>query len=274
MNQAITLSTCAFGSGEHNSSYYARQFERAMKAGFDGFELTLYSDNDVPQVLEAVHLSGAPIVAVHGVGKGNWFADTPEEQKKAAVESARYLEHFAEFAPCPAVQHYLDRFNDPEMGKKFHDVMAYLLEETEKLNFLFCMENAPYKPEHNERFPNVAEVAAFSRSFGKDRMFMTFDLNHANLNEDPVAVCADCAGLVRHIHISDNHGFREEHLVPGAGIMDLGGIMTALYQHGYSGPWNLEFVFPEKTEPTLEQYQQVYLYMKNLVAQIPAHCSC
>ena len=100
MNQAITLSTCAFGSGEHDSSYYARQFERAMKAGFDGFELTLYSDNDVPQILEAVHLSGAPIIAVHGVGKGNWFADTPEEQKKAAVESARYLEHFAEFAPC------------------------------------------------------------------------------------------------------------------------------------------------------------------------------
>jgi sugar phosphate isomerase/epimerase len=159
------------------------------------------------------------------------------------------------------------------MGKKFHDVMAYLLEETEKLNFLFCMENAPYKPEHNERFPNVAEVAAFSRSFGKDRMFMTFDLNHANLNEDPVAVCADCAGLVKHIHISDNHGFREEHLVPGSGIMDLLSIMTALYQHGYSGPWNLEFAFPEKTEPTLEQYQQVYLYMKNLIAQIPARCS-
>ena len=87
MNQAITLSTCAFGSDEQNSSYYARQFERAMKAGFDGFELTWYSDNAIPQILEAVHLSGAPIIAIHGVGKGNWFADTPEEQKKAAQDA-------------------------------------------------------------------------------------------------------------------------------------------------------------------------------------------
>ena len=268
MNQKITLSTCAFGTSTGSSSYYARQFEMAMKAGFSGFELTLYPDATIPAIIEAVHLTGAPIIAVHGVGKGNWFSDTENEQKKAAKDTARYLEYFAEFAPCPAVQHYLDRYNDPEMGKKFRAVMAYLLEETEKLGFVFCMENAPYKPEHNERFPNVAEVAAFARSFGKDRMFMTFDLNHANLHEDPVAVCADCAGLVKHIHISDNHGFREEHLVPGTGTMDLGSIMAALYQHGYKGPWNLEFEFAEKTEPVQEQYRQVYQYMETLVGQI------
>ena len=270
MNKNITLSTCAFGANAQNSSYYARQFEMAMKAGFSGFELTLYPDSTVPAIIEAVHQTGAPVIAVHGVGKGNWFADTPGEQKKAARETAQYLEYFAEFAPCPAVQHYLDRYNNPEMGKKLRAVMEYLLEETEKLGFVFCMENAPYKPEHNERFPNVAEVAAFARSFGKDRMFMTFDLNHANLHEDPVAVCADCAGLVKHIHISDNHGFREEHLIPGTGTMDLGSIMTALYQNGFDGPWNLEFGFAKDTEPTLEQYQQVYQYMKTLVDQIPA----
>lgn len=268
MNRKITLSTCAFGNAVQSSDHYARQFEMAMKAGFDGFELTMHPESILPYVIEAVHLTGAPVVAVHGIGKGNWFADTAEEQKKAAVESAGYLEYFAEFAPCPAVQHYLDRFNDPEMGKKFREVMFYLLEETEKLGFLFCMENAPYKPEHNERFPNVAEVAAFARSFGKDRMFMTFDLNHANLNEDPVAVCADCAGLVKHIHISDNHGFREEHLIPGTGTMDLAAIMKGLYRNGYEGPWNLEFGFPKDEIPTLEKYRQIHQYMLTLLDSV------
>ena len=127
------------------------------------------------------------------------------------------------------------------------------------------MENAPYKPEVDERFPTVAEVARFARSFGENRMFMTFDLNHANLHEDPAAVCADCAGLVKHIHISDNHGIREEHLVPGTGTMDLAEIMAALAKHGYTGPWNLEFSFPKAEVPTVEKYRQVYQYMQTLL---------
>ena len=103
MNQNITLSTCAFGANAQNSNYYARQFEMAMKAGFSGFELTLYPDSTVPAIIEAVHQTCAPVIAIHGVGKGNWFADTPEEQKHAALESARYLEYFAEFAPSSFV---------------------------------------------------------------------------------------------------------------------------------------------------------------------------
>ena len=262
MNRAITLSTCVFTLSE-NSDALARQFDMALAAGFDGFELAITPEPVIPHLLKAVRQTGAKVVAVHGIPRGDWLAADPAVQKKSAADSARYLEYFAEFAPCPVVQHYIDRFNDPAPGKNFRAVMALLLEETEKLNFLFCMENAPYKPEHNERFPNVAEVARFARSFGPERMFMTFDLNHANLNEDPVAVCADCARLVKHIHISDNHGIREEHLVPGTGTMDLAAIMAALLKHGYTGPWNLEFSFDKSTVPTVENYRQVYQYMQS-----------
>ena len=135
------------------------------------------------------------------------------------------------------------------------------LERTEKDGFIFCMENAPYKPEYDERFPPVAEIVEFVRSFGEDRMFITFDLNHANLHEDPVEVAAYCASLVRHIHVSDNHGFREEHLIPGKGCIDLAAILTALYRNGYNGPCNLEMGFPKGTQATLADYREVYLYM-------------
>jgi sugar phosphate isomerase/epimerase len=99
-------------------------------------------------------------------------------------------------------------------------------------------------------------------------MFMTFDLNHANLNEDPVAVCADCAGLVKHIHISDNHGFREEHLIPGTGTMDLAAIMKGLYLNGYEGPWNLEFGFPKEEIPTQEKYRSIHRFMLSLLDSV------
>ena len=253
----VSLSTSVFGADDGQERTLGHFLELAQQAGYTMVEL---SRRQKKGDVEVIRKSGIKVWSIHGIYGGPLTGSEADIQKGIDAACAR-VEALAEFAPCPVVEHYLDRFNNPEMGKKFHAVMEYLLEETEKLGFVFCMENAPYKPEHNERFPNVAEVAAFTRSFGKDRMFMTFDLNHANLHEDPVAVCSDCAGLVKHIHISDNHGFREEHLIPGTGTMDLGSIMTALYQNGFDGPWNLEFGFAKDTEPTLEQYQQVYQYM-------------
>ena len=268
LNRKITLSTCAFSPAPENSDTFVRYFEMAMEAGFDGFELGMPPEKNIPALLEAVCKTAAPVVAVHGIPRGKWLSGDPEEQEQAAEDSAKYLSYFTGFAPCPIVEHYIDRYNDPVPGRNFRTVMGLLLEKTEKMGFVFCMENAPYKPEYDERYPAVAEIAAFARSFGKDRMFMTFDLNHANLHEDPVAVCADCAGLVKHIHISDNHGFREEHLIPGQGTIDLGKIMAALYRNGYNGPWNLEFDFPQGEVPTVEKFREIRRGIATLLDQI------
>ncbi len=267
-DRKITLSTCVFAPEPETCDAFVRHFETAMAAGFDGFELGITREKHIPALLEAVRRTKAPVAAVHGDVRGDWLASDPAEQRSAAEDSARYLAYFKEFAPCPIVEHYLDRYNDPAKGKNFRSVMELLLEKTEKDGFVFCMENAPYKPEHDERYPAVAEVASFVRSFGKERMFMTFDLNHGNLREDPVAACADCAGLVRHVHISDNHGIREEHLVPGTGIIDFASVMAALRRGGYSGPWNLEFSFGKGVKPSLESYRSVFRYMQSVIEKI------
>ena len=267
-DQKITLSTCAFAPEPETCDDFIQHFETAMDAGFDGFELGITREKNIPSLLKAVRRMNAPVVAVHGALCGDLLASDPEERQRAAEDSARYLSYFKEFAPCPIVEHYLDRFDDPAPGKNFRAAMEILLGKTEKDGFVFCMENAPYKPEHDERYPSVAEVVGFVRSFGKDRMFMTFDLNHGNLNEDPIAACADCAGSVRHVHISDNHGIREEHLVPGTGIIDFVSVMAALRRNGYTGPWNLEFSFGKGVEPSLESYRGVFRYMQSVIEKI------
>ena len=268
INKNITLSTCAFDNEVQNVNTYTKNFEMAMAAGFTGFEIAITKEEYIPFILEAVHKTSAPIVAVHGAIRGNWLSNTPEEQDKAATLSAAYLSNFKEFAPCPIIEHYLDRYINPTKGQNFHKVMALLLEKTEKDNFIFCMENAPYKPEHDEKYPTIAEIATFVQSFGQDKMFMTYDLNHGNLNEDPIKSCADYANLIKHIHISDNHGLREEHLVPGRGIINFSQIFSALYTYGYKGPWNLEFVFDKQEIPSVENYRKIHHYIQNEIEKI------
>jgi len=253
----ITLATCAFGLRPGTEGDMPRHMEAALKAGFDGFEISHIFGVKAKDLLAAVKAFPARIFAVHGILNGNACSPDKALRDKAADDAFRYLETFAEFAPCPIVEHYLDRFNDPEKGKYFLETVNDLLEKTERLGFIFCMENAPYKPEVNERYPGIAEVADFVRSFGKGRMFITFDVNHANLHEDVLYAVSACDGLIRHIHVSDNHGHREEHLVPGEGIIDLKAVLKKIYETDYCGPCNFEFGYPEGCIPGLKEYEYV-----------------
>ena len=267
MKHDITLSTCAFTANTADEAALIRHFEMAMEAGFAGFELAITKREDAPVLLSAACKTAAPVVAVHGVLDARSCSPDAAVRREAAEAAFSYLEVFAGYAPCPIVEHYFHRFNDPEIGKYFRDSVEMLLEKTEKAGFVFCMENAPYKPEYDERFPNVAEIVEFVRSFGENRMFMTFDVNHANLHEDPVAVCRTSAGLVKHIHVSDNHGHREEHLLPGAGTIDLRSVIFALYANGYNGPCNLEVIFPRGVQADTAAYAEVYRTISGIIGE-------
>lgn len=85
----------------------------------------------------------------------------------------------------------------------------------------------------------------FVRSFACDDLQMTIDINHSNLHENLIDVCANCRGLIASVHISDNHGEWEDHLPPGEGIIDFAGTFRALRRNGYNGLCNLEFHLPE-----------------------------
>ncbi|MBR2510332.1 MAG: sugar phosphate isomerase/epimerase, partial [Lentisphaeria bacterium] len=105
--------------------------------------------------------------------------------------------------------------------------------------------------------------ADFIKSFD-GRMYMTFDVNHANLNEDIIYAVNRSNGLIRHIHISDNHGHREEHLVPGQGVIDLQTVIAEIYKTDYNGPYNFEFVFPKGFTAEAKDYKQIYDYIRIL----------
>jgi fructoselysine 3-epimerase len=64
---------------------------------------------------------------------------------------------------------------------------------------------------------------------------------------------------VRHIHVDDNAGAVDSHLVPGAGTIDLAGMTAALLESGYQGWLSAElgilgeYAMPEHAEPLLHE---------------------
>lgn len=264
MSCEITLSSCAFTAKPSDEAELIKYFEMASAAGFDGFELASVPLECAGILRNAAKKTGVRVVAVHGILDDGSCSPDAAVRKNSAEKAAAYLAEFAEFAPCPIVEHYHNRFNDPVYGGYFRDTVEKLLARTDDMNFIFCMENAPFKPEYDERYPWMKEIADFAASFGKEKMFMTFDLNHANLHEDPVALAAEFAAIIRHIHVSDNHGIREEHMIPGTGVIDLDSILKALYANGYTGPCNLELVFPGNTIAGADDFRKIYEYMRSL----------
>ena len=201
--------------------------------------------------------------AVHGtLGHGAVSQDKQDFQQAIDIEVER-IRACKELAPCPYVIHYLHRFNDPERGKIFRRALELLLQANSDIGLILTVETVPHKPE-NERYPNSLEVADFARSFQDANMQITIDINHSNLCENLEQVCENCKGIIANIHVSDNHGIREEHLIPGEGIIDLKATMQALRKNGYQGPCNLEMHLEQPLSVNL--IKEISNKVKNILA--------
>ena len=257
----VSLSTSVFGadSEERDLGFF---LDMARQAGFTMVEL---SRRQRSGTVEHIRKSGMKVWSIHGIFGGPLTGSAADLQKGIDAAYAR-VEALAEFAPCPVVEHYLDRYNDPAYGLGFRKQVEKLYELYSKLGFTLCIETAPYKPKQNQRYPDSAEIADFVRSFQKDDLQMTIDINHSNLHEDLIKVCENCRGLIKNIHVSDNHGEWEDHLPPGSGVIDLKSTFEALRRNGYTGPCNLEFRFTDFPElPTVENLRRVREYVEQLL---------
>ena len=215
---------------------------RIAEAGYEQIEVSR-RHKDFVQAAQAAERSGLKVWSVHG-NLGGDAVSSDESVRKQAVEQERVrLEEAAGFAPCPYVVHYLDRFHDPAAGRAFRKSIEELHRAAEPLGIAIAIETVPDKVA-NERFPDSAETTGFVRSFNSPFMGMCLDVNHANLGEDLFAVIKNCNGIIADIHVSDNHGVTEDHLLPGEGSIDLPGAMRAIHEAGYAGPLNLECRYP------------------------------
>ena len=263
----ISLCTGVFGPETRDASGFERAAGMVAAAGYRLVEPSSWHLR-LPNSHSALAAAGLEVWAVHGsfgcVEPGA-ISESADERRHTLDRELELLHMAAAYAPCPYVIHYLNRHNDPAVAERWRDSVEELLVHAAALQLTLAVETVPFKPEENERYADTAEVAAFVRAFDSEYLRVCVDVNHSNLHEDLGQAISNCSGQISDIHISDNHGVREQHLQPGEGVIDMPFALAALREAGYSGPCNLESNIPGGL--TVESLSALRVAAEELVAK-------
>jgi sugar phosphate isomerase/epimerase len=83
-------------------------------------------------------------------------------------------------------------------------------------------------------------------------MKVLLDVGHVNVGgEDPSDSVRKAREYLAHVHIHDNDGTKDQHLVPGDGKIDFAPIVKALREVGYDGYVSAELEQGEGDESAL-----------------------
>ena len=238
----VSLSTAVFGK-EQAPDDLLRFIDTTLEAGINYVELSRAHRN-IGERADAILKSGIKVWSIHGYLEGGGVSDDPALRRTVIDYEIARIRESGVYGRVPYVVHYLDRMNDPVYGKYFRSTIDELYAACHAEGLILTIETVPYKPQINERYADSREVAEFVRSYHADDLLMTIDINHSNLHESLIDVCANCDGLIANVHMSNNHGEWEDHNPPYDGIIDFPETFAALRKHGYCGPANLEMHGP------------------------------
>ena len=122
-----------------------------------------------------------------------------------------------------------------EINKRYFKALA---DVAGKLGVTVCLENMPCR-----EFPlaSTASILELIEDINSPHLKFCFDTGHANRIGDSVADAVRAAGKnLKILHVHDNMGDKDSHLVPYEGTIDWGEFAEALYDIGFDGIMNLE----------------------------------
>ena len=99
-----------------------------------------------------------------------------------------------------------------------------------------------FEPEPGMHVSTMADFDRVRARLPHPALKLTLDVGHAHLteNEGAVATVARYAPLLANAHLEGMQRPRHDHLLPWEGDMDLGAVLRAIVQAGYSGPATFE----------------------------------
>jgi sugar phosphate isomerase/epimerase len=96
----------------------------------------------------------------------------------------------------------------------------------------------------------VADGLRMIEEVGSERLGILLDTGHANVNGENLAkVVASLRDVPFHVHIDDNHGDSDAHLIPGDGKIDFAPFARALQRVNYQGFVSAELGFQYTLDP-------------------------
>jgi protein FrlC len=96
----------------------------------------------------------------------------------------------------------------------------------------------------------ISEALRMINELGHNNLGVVLDTGHAHVvGESAVEALAAAQNRLFHIHIDDNLGLRDQHLVPGQGSFDFTAFFKALDKSGYQGYLGVELGWDYTPDP-------------------------
>jgi len=152
----------------------------------------------------------------------------------------------------------LDRFYT-RVHEALLDSIKTLIDCAEAGNLFIGIENVPStKSPWEEAIGDKAEeLVDIIKEVKAKNVGVTFDVGHANTTGDPAEFAAKVAPYVMNIHVHDNDGRVDQHLIIGEGNIDFLRVLSIFKKRGYSGPLVLEYFDPPSLIKAKKELQRL-----------------
>ena len=232
----------------------------ANKQGFQGVEIACeyprgpldYSQEAILHMAKSAKEFNLPL-QVHAPYQNVELADINPRIREASVESVKDGIEFARKINARIVTMHLGTTSKMLLSrsnslvhKTLLDSIAGLVEYAEVRDVTIAIENVPLTSsawgqalgeKADELIDIIKEVRA--KNIG-----ITFDVGHANVRGDPVDFAIKFAPYIVNVHLHDNDGSSDQHLVIGEGRVNFPRILSIFKNASYSGALVLEYFDP------------------------------
>ena len=109
-------------------------------------------------------------------------------------------------------------------------------------------------------------VALVEEELDLPNVGICLDMGHAHMMSDVVESIETMSGSIIATHVHDNHGTRDEHLLPFDGTIDWPAALIALHKIGYEGTMMLELAGTDGPAATLARARDARARLEHLAA--------
>jgi len=213
----------------------------------------------VREIREVASESSMPIDSIHGVFGWRYDPSSSDEEMRAwcleqyelegmlakdigeplvVVHPSANREDLVPYSPHDAAWQQSMRW------KYLDDFLKRLADVGERHGVTYLIENVPYVFPLGHDAPALAERI---RAVKSERIRMCFDTGHAHITGSVPGDLRACADVISYVHINDNDGAEDSHLMPGDGTIDWPAFAGAVRETALAVPMMLEVFYPEHT---------------------------
>ena len=245
------------------------KLEQAVRRGITHIEVLLAAaaqdaqDANAAQLHNDLSAVGMTAWSVHAPFGGEVDLSAPDElQRRASVGEMRRACEVADTleAKCVVVHAGLLAEDEAECAlRRCQSLRSIncLLKRTSRLGLRLAIE---YLPANKPRICNHSSMMLEVLNIVDGEAGVCLDTNHANLRESLAEAMLALADHIVTVHISDNDGEQERHMLPGEGGIDWPEFMRLLDEIGYDGPLMMEAgcqaELPERLDLTVKSARE------------------